>query len=212
MSDTALRMQPFVRERLARHRADWSAVWGGAFTFAAIWLVFESLALAIFGTGLMGAGMAVWTIVLTIIAMYVAGFETARLAGISTRRDGITYGLMMFGLAAMSAIVVMLVSIFTMNGVHASVPSTLATGISSGTAWTAFLVLFLGWLAAMGGTSTGIEHKSATLKQVESERPAVRDTSSPAAESFLRIARYRSSAEWVFVPYSHSACSSHRGV
>jgi hypothetical protein len=45
-------MQPFVRERLTSHRTDWSAVWGGAFTFAAIWMVFESLALAIFGSEL----------------------------------------------------------------------------------------------------------------------------------------------------------------
>ena len=172
MSDTPLHMQPFIRERVTRHRADWSAVWGGAFTFAAIWVVFESLALAVFGAALMGPGMAVWTIVLTIIAMYFAGLETARLAGVSTRREGVAYALMMFGLASVSAIVVMLMAIFTMNGVRAGMPGILATGMSSGTAWTAFLALFLGWLAAMGGASTGTEHKHATLKQVEPVRPA----------------------------------------
>ena len=41
MSDVALPMQPAARERPARHRADWSAVWGGTFIFAAIWTVFE---------------------------------------------------------------------------------------------------------------------------------------------------------------------------
>ena len=46
MSDVALRMQPAARERPARHRADWSAVWGGTLIFAAIWTVFESLGVA----------------------------------------------------------------------------------------------------------------------------------------------------------------------
>jgi hypothetical protein len=168
-------MQPVVRERFARHRADWSAVWGGVFTFAAIWMVFESLALATFGVTRIGADMAIWTIVLTIIAMYVAGLETARLAGVSTRRDGVTHGLIMFGLAAVSAIVVTLLSSMGWNstGFGTSVHSVLSTGMSSGIAWTAFLSLFLGWLAAMGGgASTTTGPKRAALKQAVPARPA----------------------------------------
>ena len=44
----------------------------------------------------MSTGIAIWSIVLTIIAMYVAGRETERLAGITTRHDGIIHGLIMF--------------------------------------------------------------------------------------------------------------------
>jgi hypothetical protein len=67
--------------------------------------------LRIFGAGDLwtahsGSGIAAWTIILTIIAMYVAGLETARLAGVSTRRDGVAHGVMMFGLAITSAMVV----------------------------------------------------------------------------------------------------------
>lgn len=127
MADTQLHMQPFVRERLTSHRTDWSAVWGGAFTFAAIWMVFESLALAIFGTAHLGSGIAAWTIILTIIAMYVAGLETARLAGVSTRRDGVAYGMMMFGLATTSDMVVVFLSNITVNGLGAGARSALFT-------------------------------------------------------------------------------------
>jgi len=46
--------------------------------------------------------MGIWTVALTIIAMYFAGFETARLAGFSTRHDGLVHGLMMFDLTFVS--------------------------------------------------------------------------------------------------------------
>jgi hypothetical protein len=104
-------MQSSTTEVLARRHADWSAIWGGVFVFAAIWTVFESLALAIFSIPAAlsgaGAGLAIWTIVLTIIAMYFGGLETGRLAGAATRRDGLAHGLMMFGLSIVSVIVLM---------------------------------------------------------------------------------------------------------
>ena len=168
MADVALHMQP-GRERWTHHRADWGAVWGGVFTFAAIWMVFEALALAIFGITHLGVGMAIWTIVLTIIAMYVAGLETARLARVKTQGDGIAHGLMMFGLA-MSAIVVMFLS--NTNLIGSSVHHVLANGIPPAMAWTAFLSLFLGWLAAMGGASNGTGRKGASLKPAAPARPA----------------------------------------
>ena len=170
MSDAPLRMQPVAREKPARHRADWNAVWGGAFIFAAIWTVFESLAVAIFGIAHLGAAIAVWTIVLTIIAMWVAGMETVRLASYSTQHDGIAHGLMMFGLALMGAIAGILLSttIVGSAGVH----DALSNGIAPGMAWTAFLSLFLGWLAAMGGAVTGIERKREFATDTVPVRPA----------------------------------------
>ena len=52
----------------------------------------------------MKAGMAVWTIILTILAMYVAGNETSRLAGFAPRHDGLSHGMMMFGLAVVGGV------------------------------------------------------------------------------------------------------------
>jgi hypothetical protein len=145
-------------------------VWGGTFIFAAIWTVFEFLAVAIFGIAHLGSAIALWTIVLTIIAMWVAGMETARLAGYSTRHDGIAHGLMMFGLAITGAMAGVLLSTTVLG--TATVRDALSNGIAPGTAWTAFLSLFLGWLAAMGGASTGIERKKELVRDTVPMRPA----------------------------------------
>lgn len=101
-------------------RLSWGAIWAGVFTFWAIWLVFEVLAFAIFGNRTnpnaaapvagQSAGIAIWTIILTIIAMYVAGRETGHAAAVTNRRDGLMHGMIMFGLAVVS--VLLLTSLF----------------------------------------------------------------------------------------------------
>lgn len=88
---------------------NWGAIWGGAFTFYAIWAVFGVLGVAIFGSAAspnaahpvtgMNIGISVWSVILTIIAMYVAGRVTGHLAGIGNRRDGVVHGITMFGLS-----------------------------------------------------------------------------------------------------------------
>jgi len=102
--------------------------------------------------------------------MWVAGMETARLAGCSIRHDGIAHGLMMFGLTLMGAIAGMLLSATVLGS--AAVHDALSNGIAPGMVWTAFLSLFLGWLAAMGGASTGIERKKELVKDTVPMHPA----------------------------------------
>ena len=116
-------------------RTDWGAIWAGLFTFTAIWSIFGLLGLAIFagteapagavaGAGMgLSLGMDIWIVVLTIIAMYVAGRETGHLAAVTNRHDGLLHGFGRWG-------------------------------------WTGFLTLFLGWLAAMGGASTGVVERA----------------------------------------------------
>jgi hypothetical protein len=77
---------------------------------------------------------------------------------------------MMFGLAVMGALAGMLLSTTVLGS--ATVHDALSNGIAPGTAWTAFLSLFLGWLAAMGGASTGIERKKELAKDRVPMRPA----------------------------------------
>src|SRR5689334_11235987 len=99
-----------------RIRTDWGAIWAGVFTFIAIWSVFGLLGMAIFASAAnpqaanpvtgMSVGMAIWAIVLTIIAMYVAGLETGRLAGVTNRHDGLVHGMIMFGLSVVAALVI----------------------------------------------------------------------------------------------------------
>jgi hypothetical protein len=176
MAETSLPMQSTYPDRLGR-RTNWSAIWGGVFVFAAIWTVFESLALAIFGVpaaiSTAGAGLAIWTIILTIIAMYVAGVETGRLAGVGTRRDGLVHGLMMFGLSIVSMIVLTVLWNVVFNyGAGANAHIAAAGTFTSAELWTGFLSLFLGWLAAMGGASSGVQRVSIETRQPVAVRPA----------------------------------------
>jgi hypothetical protein len=94
---------------LAIRRTNWGAIWGGTFVFMAIWSVFAALGFAIFnsaaslraapGTYGINVGMTIWLIVLTAIAMWFAGQETGRIAGVTNRHDALVHGLIMFGLS-----------------------------------------------------------------------------------------------------------------
>lgn len=157
MSDTAFRAQYPLS--VSARRTDWGAIWAGVFTFAAIWTVFEVLGLVILPVA--SAGMAVWTIILTVIAMYIAGLETGRLAGVASRHDGLIHGVIMFGLSAVS---VMIVTAFV-GGALTVAHTAYTLPASAGAQWAMFAALFLGWLAAMGGASTGVSRQSAHVKQ-----------------------------------------------
>jgi hypothetical protein len=151
---------------------NWSAIWAGVFTFAAIWSVFGVLGLAIFASSAnpnatqpvsgMNVGMAIWAIVLTIIAMYVAGRVTGSLASVTTRNEGVRHGLVMFGLSVVAVIVLSAVGGAALSGgsgVTGSAHSGYLLGAFADLGWAGFISLFLGWLAAMGGASAGSHSK-----------------------------------------------------
>jgi hypothetical protein len=97
----------------ARRRFEWGAIWGGVFCFIAIMTVFGALGLAIFATVAhpaaskfdMGLGIGIYSIVLTVVAMFIAGSATGRLAGVPTRLDGFYHGLVLYGLVLVCAFV-----------------------------------------------------------------------------------------------------------
>ncbi len=158
-----------------RRPSDWGAIWGGVFVFTAIWAVFESLALAIFGTANMGPGMAIWTIVLTIIAMYIGARQTSRLAAANTKNDGLMLGMMMFGLSFVSALVLTTLTSLVLGYGATTTAGThglWAIGLTHGMAWTGFLTLFLGWLAALGGATSGVERSTVATRPAVEMRPA----------------------------------------
>lgn len=158
---------------LQNERMNWSAVWAGTFTFLAIWTVFGALGLAIFASAAnpraaapvfgMSVGMAIWAIVLTIIAMYVGAKATAMLARPASRGEGAVYGNTMFGLSVASVLVLIGVLGASASGggaaANASVHSPYAISLVTGAGWAGFIALFLGWLAALGGASTTIVRK-----------------------------------------------------
>jgi hypothetical protein len=160
---------------VVRPLADWRAIWAGVFTFIAIWSVFGFLGLAIFASSAnptsaqpimgMSVGMGIWAIVLTIIAMYVAGRETGRLAAVANRHDGLIHGMIMFGLSVAAVwVITALAGLFgtgTAGGAHSGYTLTLTANVS----WILFVSLFLGWLAAMGGASSGASRRARPEQQ-----------------------------------------------
>ncbi|HKW17732.1 MAG TPA: hypothetical protein VJO35_09515 [Terriglobales bacterium] len=146
---------------------NWSAIWAGVFSFVAVWSVFGLLGMAIFASAAnpnaqqpvtgMNVGMAIWAIILTIIAMYVAGRITGSLASINTRYEGVNHGLIMFGLSVVAVIVLSTLGGAALSGGAgvSGAHNPYVLGVFAGFGWAGFLSLFLGWLAAMGGASTG---------------------------------------------------------
>jgi hypothetical protein len=171
MVDTAYQNLNVAPTRAA---ISWAAVWAGVFTFVAIWSVFGVLGMAIFASAAnpnvqqpisgMSVGMGIWAIVLTIIAMWVAGRVTGHLAGASNRSEGLTHGLVMFGLSVVATLVVTILGGLTLSGgagVTGSAHSAYILGMFADLGWIGFLCLFFGWLAAMGGATSGLS----TLKE-----------------------------------------------
>lgn len=148
---------------------NWGAIWAGVFTFLGIWTVFGLLGTAIFASaanpnvarpvGGMNVGIAVWSVVLTIISLYFAGRVTGHLAGIGNTRDGVTHGMIMFGLSMVSAFVIIGLATASLGGAPAGAigvtHSAYVLNVFSGLGWAGFIATFLGWLAAMGGAATG---------------------------------------------------------
>ena len=131
-------------------RLNWGAVWAGVFAFLGIWFVFGALCLAIFANSTsFGLALSIWGTVLTIIAMFVAGRLTGQLSGSTNSREGMMPGMVMFGLAATSGLLIVVCGSVVFGGVHGSL-----LDIFSDFGWAIFVGLFVGWLAAMGGASS----------------------------------------------------------
>ncbi len=159
-------------------RPNWGAIWAGTFTFVAIWSVFGTLGAGIFASSAnpgaaspiagMNVGMAVWSVILTIIAMFVAGRVTAQLAGITNSRDGMLHGMVMFGLSVAAVLLIGGIggSAFGRTELAGITHNAYLLGVSADLGWGLFVSLFLGWLAAMGGASTAHrEFSGATVQQ-----------------------------------------------
>ena len=150
-----------VRNDYTLAHSSWGAIWAGVFTFFSIWCVFGLLGMSIFASAgsrnlSTSVGMGIWAIVLTIIAMYVAGRVTGHLASVSSSRDGVIHGIIMFGLTVMTALAVTALggnNVFGAGATGAHAPYLF--GVFADLGWFGFVSLFLGWLAAIGGASAG---------------------------------------------------------
>jgi hypothetical protein len=167
---------------VVRFTTPWGAIWAGVFSFVAIWSVFGLLGAAIFssaapggemiaGSKGIGTGMGIWSIVLTMIAMFVGGRVTSHLGGVTNRGDGVICGMTMFGLAIISTLgIVVLSGVASSNGTAAAAPFIVSAFAAIG--WFGFAALFLGWLGAIGGASS--------VRRVESQAVPVHEMRSAA--------------------------------
>lgn len=165
---------------------NWGAIWGGTFTFYAIWAIFGVLGTAIFASAAnpnaahpitgMSVGMSVWAVILTIIAMYVGGRVTGDLAGIANRRDGVVHGMTMFGLSVIGVVVLAVLEqgvipgSIAAAGPHSAGLLTLFADLG----WAGFVALILGWLAAMGGAAQGTRNIAVGETAVQQPQQAKR--------------------------------------
>jgi hypothetical protein len=159
--------------RIRRGDVRWDAIWAGSFTFVAIWSIFEILGFVIFAAESLGhiqIGIGIWTIVLTIIAMWVAGHATGRLAGFDGRYEATMHGMVMFGLSV-TAMIVLILSGGTLLAGNASA-SVHDMAIVGPFGWVVFLSLLLGWLAAMWGAAAGVRTRAAVPRTVHDIRTA----------------------------------------
>jgi hypothetical protein len=158
---------------------NWGAIWAGTFSFIAIWSVFGFLGAAIFASVAnpnvpsplagIGVGMGIWAVVLTIIAMFVAGRTTGRLAG---RTDPIMNGTVTFGLSITSALIVAIVAELALGTLVTRVAGTHLLGTFVGLGWIGFVALFLGWLAAIGGAFSAAQRRAAESPAEQARRAA----------------------------------------
>lgn len=138
---------------------NWGSLWAGAFGFLAIWSIFGVLGAAIFASvsrGTAGAiqrasvPMGIWAVVLTIIAMYVAG----HIAGSRTVPTAAwTTGTVVFGLSLTASIIVAtLIGILGLGATSAgSAIAAFRAGMVADLGWVAFVAMILGWLGAVAG-------------------------------------------------------------
>lgn len=167
-------------------RPNWGAIWAGVFTFLGIWTVWGLLGMGVFSSSAnpaapapvagMGLGITIWSVILTIIALFFAGRVTGHLAGIGNRRDGAVHGMITFGLSmASAAVAVALIGramspASAIGGTHN--PFVLTVGSTLG--YGGFAATFLGWIAAMWGASIGTQmlRRSAVEEEPGARRAA----------------------------------------
>ena len=173
-------METYVESaaELSRGDTDWSAIWAGVFSFFSIWVVFGAIGLAVFSKVIspqnlnVGSGFAIWTAVLTIIGMYVAGRVTSLQALPVSRGSGIVHGMTVFGLAAAIGVVLLLIvsaSLSVLSHGVAGTQSPYAVASVSGLRGDS-AVLLLSWIAALLGASGRVKSKPSV--KVSQIRPA----------------------------------------
>jgi len=174
-------------ERRAGSRLSWPAIFAGTFVFLAIEVTFGVLGTAVFAsaenpasphpvTG-MSAGIGIWLVILSIIALYFAGRAATSISGVTDRHIGMYHGLVTFGMSVFTSILVTAMMLGSTTLAPASTaaaagPATVGDVVSTAGYWL-FVALLLGMIAAAIGGSHAVR-KPAILREETAEAPGVR--------------------------------------
>lgn len=177
MADIDATRRPAVLEHTG-FRLSWGAIFAGFIVATMIQIVLSLLGVAIGFTTWdvgdpardLGMGLGIWITVSALIALFVGGLTTGRLAGVLTRGDGALHGVVMWGIAGIVNLWLLASGAgFLMGGAFDMLSRTVAAGtgaVVSGVAQAGG--------AALGGDMDmgGIQREIETLLQ-ETGRPGL---------------------------------------
>lgn len=162
----------------------WSSIFAGTFVFLAIEVTFGLLGAAIFASaantatahpvsGGVSWGLGIWMVILSIIACYFGGKTAGRLSGAVDSNRGMYQGLVVFGMAIFSSILVLALSLG--STVHNGVVNpanysagTVADVVVKGGYWL-FVALVLSMIAAGVGGAHGARTKAPVISERRDE-------------------------------------------
>ena len=143
----------------------WTGIFAGTFLFLAIEATFGVLGVAIFASATnpnaanpvgfgISAGLGIWMVILSIIALYFGGKLAARLSGSSTRNLGMYAGLVTYGMCIFTAVLITALALGATvsgsTGIANAGPVRVADIITTGGYWL-FVALVLGMISAASG-------------------------------------------------------------
>jgi hypothetical protein len=142
MTDTGPAHGPRVEPVVERtgFRISWGAIVAGMLLATALHIVLALIGLAI-GMEVwepgdrvdhLGAGLGIWTVVSGIIALFVGGLTTGRLAGVLTRGDGAVHGAVLWSLSTILAVWLVASGVGTLVGGALGLVGRTATAVAGG--------------------------------------------------------------------------------
>lgn len=99
----------------------------------------------------LGAGLGIWTVVSGIIALFVGGMTTGRLAGVLTRGDGALHGVVLWSLSTILAAWLVTTSVTSLVGGATETTARQGSEALATASWWALLALGLSLGSAVGG-------------------------------------------------------------
>lgn len=174
-------------DRRVGSRLSWPAIFAGTFVFLAIEVTFGVLGTAIFASAAnpssahpvsgMSAGIGIWLVILSVIALYFAGRAASTLSATTDRHTGMYHGLVTFGMSVFTSILITSMMVGSTASAPASTaaaagPATVGSVVATAGYWL-FVALLLGMIAAAMGGSQGA-NKPRVLREETAETPGIR--------------------------------------